>query len=155
MGKILVSYISFSGVTREVALEIAKKLKADVKEIIPKEPYTSEDLDWRDSNSRSSIEMRDSSSRPEIEDMGDISSYDTIILGYPIWWETFPREINTFIEKYDLAFKTIIPFCTSGGSDIETSIEDLKKCLVNSKIIEGKKLDVDSVNDFVDALDLD
>ncbi len=154
MGKILVTYVSFSGVTKKVAEEIANLTKADIQEIKPKIPYTNEDLDWRNSKSRSSLEMQDLNSRPEIEEMQDISIYDTIFIGYPIWWGTFPREINTFIEKYDLANKTIIPFCTSGGSGITESILDFKKYLLNSNIVEGKNLNMFNVKSFVESLNI-
>ena len=104
--------------------------------------------------SRSSKEMQDSDSRPEIEELGDISSYDIIYIGYPIWWGTYPREINTFMDKYDLAGKTIIPFCTSGGTGISKSIRDFKKFLPNSDVKEGKRLSVYDVESWIKSINI-
>lgn len=154
MSKSLVSYISFSGVTKKVAEKLARVTNSDIKEIKSTIPYTNEDLDWTNTESRSTLEMQDETSRPEIEDIGYLSSYDIIFIGYPIWWGTFPRQINTFIEKYDLSGKTVIPFCTSGGTGISESIQDLKKNLHNSNIIDGKKLDLSSVSSFAESLNI-
>ena len=151
MNKKLVIYISFSGITKEVAKKISSLTNSDILEIKPVIPYTDADLNWNDLTSRSSIEMQDNNSRPEIEDLGDISYYDTILIGYPIWWGTYPREINTFMDKYDLTGKTIIPFCTSGGSGISESISDFKNYLPNSKVLDGKKLSIYDVESWIES----
>jgi len=126
--KILVAVFSASGVTRRVGEEIAKLSGGDFYEIMPKEKYTSADLDWMNKRSRSSVEMKDPSIRPEIQGaVADLDSYDTVIVGYPIWWGVAPRIIDTFLESYDFSGKTIIPFCTSGGSGIGRSDAELHK----------------------------
>ena len=120
--KILVAVFSASGVTKRVGEEIAKIVGADFYEIVPKEIYTSADLDWMNKHSRSSIEMNDPSARPEIAGtVADMDSYDTVIVGYPIWWGVAPRIIDTFLESYDFSGKKIVPFCTSGGSGVGRS----------------------------------
>ena len=128
MGKTLVAYFSAGGTTARAAKALAQAAGADLYEIRPAQPYTSADLDWMDKNSRSSREMNDGSARPAIadavENMGD---YDTVFVGFPIWWYTAPRIVNTFLERYDFTGKTMIPFATSGGSGVEKSAEDLKK----------------------------
>jgi len=154
MSKILVSYISFSGVTKRVAEKLSEVTHGDLIEIKPVIPYNDADLNWNDSKSRSSIEMQDLSARPEIENIENIGDYDTIFIGYPIWWGTYPREINTFMDKYDMSGKTVIPFCTSGGTGISESISDLEKVLPNSNVIHGKKLSVSDVESFVESLEL-
>ena len=126
--KILVAVFSASGVTKRVGEEIAKIAGADFYEIVPKEIYTSADLDWMNKKSRSSIEMNDSSARPEINGkVADMASYDTVIVGFPIWWGVAPRIIDTFLESYDFSGKKIIPFCTSGGSGVGRSDTALHK----------------------------
>ncbi len=125
---VLVAYFSATGTTRYVAERMQENIPCDLLEIKPAQPYTEADLDWRDKKSRSTLEMNDSTARPEIEDIGiDLSQYELIYLGYPIWWGVAPRVINTFLEKYDLKGKEIIPFCTSGGSPVEPSVEALRK----------------------------
>ena len=120
--KSLVAVFSASGVTKKVGQAIAKVNGADFYEIIPKTPYSSADLDWTNKKSRSTLEMNDPESRPELADHAlNIDEYDTIILGYPIWWGVAPRIIETFLESYDFSGKTIIPFCTSGGSGLGRS----------------------------------
>lgn len=115
--KSLVAYFSCSGTTEKVAKLIADTLHADLYEIKPKEPYTSADLNWMDSSSRSSVEMRDKSSRPAIGNkVENMEAYDVVYLGFPIWWYIVPTIINTFLESYDFKGKTIVPFATSGGS---------------------------------------
>ena len=126
--KILVAVFSASGVTKRVGEEIAKIAGADFYEIVPKEIYTSADLDWMNKKSRSSIEMNDSSARPEINGkVADMASYDTVIVGFPIWWGVAPRIIDTFLESYDFSGKKIIPFCTSDGSGVGRSDTALHK----------------------------
>ena len=120
--KVLVAVYSASGVTRRVGQEIARICGGDFFEIVPKEIYTSEDLNWMNKKSRSSVEMNDPSARPEISGaVADMASYDTVIVGFPIWWGVAPRIIDTFLESYDFSGKKIIPFCTSGGSGVGKS----------------------------------
>ena len=126
--KVLVAVFSASGVTKKVGKEIARIAGADFHEIIPGEIYTSADLDWTDKKSRSSVEMNDPSARPEIANrVADMGSYDTVIVGFPIWWGVAPRIIETFLESYDFSGKKIIPFCTSGGSGVGKSDTALHK----------------------------
>ena len=126
--KVLVAVYSASGVTRRVGQEIARICGGDFFEIVPKEIYTSEDLNWMNKKSRSSVEMNDPSARPEIAGtVADMDSYDTVIIGFPIWWGIAPRIIETFLESYDFSGKTIIPFCTSGGSGVGRSDMELHK----------------------------
>lgn len=155
MKKMLVTYISFSGVTKEVALKLQQELNCDIMEIKPKVPYTKEDLDWTNPSSRSTLEMQEEECRPEIDTIQDISSYDIIFIGYPIWWGTFPREINTFLDMVSLEGKTIVPFCTSGGSGIDPSILDFKKYLPNSRVLNGKRVTAQSISSFLESLDLE
>ena len=116
MSKKLVAYFSASGVTAKVAETLAEAIGADIFEIEPKVPYTEVDLNWMDKKARSTIEMNDPASRPEIAVKRDnMKDYDTIFVGFPIWWYVAPTIINTFLESYDLTGKTIIPFATSGG----------------------------------------
>ena len=128
MSKILVAVFSASGVTERVGREIARLSGGDFYEIVPKAPYTDADLNWMDKKSRSTIEMNDPSARPEITGkVSDMAAYDVILLGYPIWWGVAPRIIETFLESYDFGGKTIVPFCTSGGSGLGRSGEKLQQ----------------------------
>ncbi len=141
MGKFLVTYFSASGVTKKAAENVAAILGADTYEIKPKEAYTSQDLNWMNKNSRSSIEMNDRSSRPEIEKPTiKLDKYDTILIGFPVWWYTAPTIINTFIESMDFSGKTLIPFCTSGGSGIAKCEEDLRNAYPDYEWKEGRRL---------------
>jgi len=138
MSKKLVAYFSASGVTAKVAEALSDALGADLFEIVPKVRYTKVDLDWRDKTSRSTIEMSDPSSRPEIESLRDnVADYDTIYVGFPIWWYVAPTIINTFLESYDLAGKTIIPFATSGGSSMGKTNEKLAPSCPGATLKEG------------------
>ena len=126
--KVLVAVFSASGVTRKVGEEIARIAGADFYEIVPKQIYTTADLDWMNKKSRSSVEMNDPSARPEIAGSAiNMASYDTVIVGFPIWWGIAPRIIETFLESYDFSGKKIIPFCTSGGSGVGRSDTALHK----------------------------
>ena len=126
--KVLVAVFSASGVTRKVGEEIARIAGADFYEIVPKQIYTPADLDWMNKKSRSSVEMNDPSARPEIAGSAiNMASYDTVIVGFPIWWGISPRIIETFLESYDFSGKKIIPFCTSGGSGVGRSDTALHK----------------------------
>ena len=127
MSKKLVAYFSASGVTKKAAEKLAKEQGADLFEIRPVQPYTDADLNWNNSQSRSSVEMKDSSSRVEIAArVPDMAGYDELFLGFPIWWGVAPHIINSFLEDYDLTGKTITPFATSGGSGYGRSNEELK-----------------------------
>ena len=141
--KALVTYFSASGVTRNAAKQVADIIGADLFEITPEQLYTEADLDWRDKQSRSTIEMNDKSSRPAIKDGGKIENlnqYEVVYVGFPIWWYTAPTIINTFIEANDFTGKTIVPFATSGGSNIKKACEDLQAAYPNYKFGEGKLL---------------
>ena len=141
MSKILVAYFSASGVTKKVAEKLAALVNADIHEIKPKVPYTKADLNWMDKKSRSSVEMKDKKIRPEIKDNDiDMSQYDEIILGFPIWWYVAPTIVNTFLEKYDFSGKKIILFATSGGSGFGNTVKELQPSAPNSEIVEGKLL---------------
>lgn len=126
MSNVLVAYFSASGVTKRVAEKIAGENGYDIFEIVPEEIYTPADLDYMDKNSRSTIEMNDKSFRPPIKQTCDVSSYDTVAIGFPVWWYTAPTIINTFIESVDLVGKRIKVFCTSGGSGVDKCVSDLQ-----------------------------
>ena len=141
MSKILVAYFSASGVTAKAAANLAKAVMADLYEIKPAVPYTSADLNWNDKKSRSSVEMSDKSHRPELADhAAPISEHDTILLGFPIWWDTAPTIIQTFLESYDFAGKTIILFATSGGSGLGRTASELSHSCPGAVIKNGKLL---------------
>ena len=157
----LVAYFSASEahVTAQVAKTLAEATDADLFEIGPEQIYSTADLDWRNDQSRSTIEMKDSTARPAVASkVENMDQYTTIYVGFPIWWYTAPRIVNTFLEQYDLTGKTIIPFATSGGSDIGKSGEDLKKASAPNAnwILPGKVLNgnppVDSLKTWVEAL---
>lgn len=136
----LVVYFSNTGNTKSIAEKIAAGLGANIYEIIPEDPYTDEDLDYNDDRSRSTIEMNDPSARPAIaESIENMEQYDTIYLGYPIWWAEAPRIIDTFVESYDFTDKTVIPFCTSGGSGIGSSAETLEELAGSGNWQDGHK----------------
>ena len=139
MSRKLVAYFSASGVTAKVAETLSEAIGADLYEIEPEVPYTKEDLDWMDKQSRSTIEMNDPASRPEIAVKRDnMKDYDTIFVSFPIWWYVAPTIINTFLESYDLTDKTIIPFATSGGSGIGKTNERLVPSCKGAKLMDGK-----------------
>ena len=139
--KILVAYYSATGTTKEVAEKIAKAAKADIYEITALKPYSNTDLNWHDSKSRTTIEQNDSSIRPEIASKdADVSKYDLIFIGYPIWWGDEPRILDTFVEKYNFEGKTLVPFCTSGGSGIGRSGKNLEKNAKSGKWLDGRRL---------------
>jgi len=138
MSKTLVAYFSASGVTGSAARTLSAALNADLYEIAPATPYTDADLDWRNANSRSSIEMKDKSSRPEIVNTPvNIANYDAILVGFPIWWYVAPTIVNTFLEKHDFTGKKIILFATSGGSDFGKTVDGLKVSAPGAVIEEG------------------
>lgn len=138
--KTLVTYFSASGVTKRVAEKIADAIDADIFEISPETPYSSADLDYTNKNSRSTIEMNDKSFRPPIKETIDISEYDIILIGFPVWWYTVPTIINTFIESCDMAGKTAIAFCTSGGTGIRACENDLKDAYPKINWKAGRRL---------------
>jgi flavodoxin len=147
--KTLVAYFSASGVTKGVAQQLAEVTGGDLHEIKPEKPYTEADLDWRDKNSRSTLEMKDLSSRPAITGkINNMADYDVVYVGFPIWWYTAPTIVNTFMEAYDFTGKTIIPFATSGGSTIKKACEDLKAAYPNLNWKEGKLLNRASKNEI-------
>ena len=129
MSKTLVAYFSASGVTAKLAKSLAQVTGADLHEIQPAEPYSSADLDWTNKKSRSSVEMNDPSYRPAIgNQVADMEQYDTVFVGFPIWWYVAPTIINTFLESYDFSGKTVVPFATSGGSGMGDTDRVLKGC---------------------------
>lgn len=152
MNNKLVCYFSASGVTKKVAERIAASVGADIFEIEPVEKYTDEDLQWTDKNSRSSREMQDLSFRPPIaKTVSGMENYDTIVLGFPIWWYTAPTIINTFIEAHDLSNKKIYVFVTSGGSNSDKSLSDLKEKYPNLNFVDARRFigsELDNVYKF-------
>ena len=151
MRKILVAYFSASGVTKGVAQRLAKVAGADLFEIRPAVPYTQADLKKKKKKSRSSVEMNDPLSRPEIAEMlPNMADYDTVFVGYPIWWYVAPHIINTFVESYDLSGKTLVAFATSGGSGIGKTVEELKKLYPDANWKDGKLLNNISDKELVD-----
>lgn len=160
MSKKLVAYFSASGVTAKVADMLADAVGADIYEIRPEVPYTKADLNWMDKKSRSTIEMNDKASRPAIADKdAKIDQYDTIFVGFPIWWYRAPSIINTFLESYNFSGKKIILFATSGGSKFGKTVEELKVSVpATCEIIEGKLLNgkqtISSIREWTEALNL-
>lgn len=139
MSRKLVAYFSASGVTAKVAERLSEAIGADLYAIEPEVPYTKADLDWMDKKSRSTIEMNNPASRPAIAGKRDnMNDYDTVFVGFPIWWYVAPTIINTFLESYDLTGKTIIPFSTSGGSDMGKTNEKLLPSCKGAKLLDGK-----------------
>lgn len=139
MSKKLVAYFSASGTTKKAAERLAKAAGADLFEIKPAAPYTSADLDWMDKKSRSSVEMNDPASRPEIAGkLSNMADYDTVFLGFPIWWYVAPRIISTFVESYDFTGKILVPFATSGGSGMGRTVDELKKLCPKANWKAGK-----------------
>lgn len=138
MSKKLVAYFSASGTTASVAKNLAKAASADLYEIKPETPYTKADLNWMDKQSRSSVEMRDKTSRPSLADNdANIAAYDTIFVGFPIWWYVAPTIINSFLEAYDFSGKKVVLFATSGGSGFGKAVAGLQGSAPNATILEG------------------
>ncbi len=160
MSKKLVAYFSASGVTENVARKLAQAAGADLYEIKPEVPYTEADLDWRNKNSRSSVEMQDKSSRPKLADKNaGIENYDVIFVGFPVWWYVAPTIINTFLESYDFSGKKIVLFATSGSSGFGKTVEGLKNSVSDNTVItEGRVLNgnptVEAIKEWVDQLNL-
>lgn len=156
MSKRLVAYFSASGVTKRTAEMVAEAAGADLYEITPKVRYTDADLNWMDKKSRSSVEMSDKKIRPEIitGDI-DVTPYDEILIGFPIWWYVAPTIINTFLESYDFSGKKIVLFATSGGSGFGNTVRELQPSAPNAQIVEGKLLNdanKQSVSKWVETL---
>ena len=138
--KVLVAYFSATHTTQGVAEKLAQGLNADLYEIVPAEPYTSDDLNYSDNNSRTTLEMNDATARPAISgSMENMEQYDVIFLGYPIWWGDAPRIMSTFVESYDFSGKTVVPFCTSGSSGIGSSASNLEKLAGNGTWLDGHR----------------
>lgn len=157
--KVLVAYFSATGTTKGVAEHIANGLNADIYEIVPEEPYTDADLDYNDNNSRTTIEMNDPNARPVISgSVENMEQYDTVFIGYPIWSGEAPRIVSTFVESYDFSGKTIVPFCTSGGSDIGSSAISLEQLTNGAAWLDGRRLNgsdsQDTVMEWANSLDL-
>jgi flavodoxin len=143
MSSKLVTYFSAGGVTANIAKTLAEAAGADLYEIKPAVLYTKEDLDWRNNQSRSSLEMSDKTKRPEIAagEKADIASYDVIFIGFPIWWYVAPTIINTFLESYDFSGKKIVPFATSGSSGLGNTVKELTPSVSpTAEIVKGKLL---------------
>lgn len=160
MSKILTAYFSASGNTKRLAETIAKAAGSDLFEIAPVTPYTNDDLNWMNKKSRSSIEMNDKGSRPEIsgtvENMGQ---YDTVLIGFPIWWYEAPRIIQTFLESYDFSGKSIVTFATSGGSGMGRTNDILaKSCAADVKWLDGKRMsgntDINTIKNWLSSLNI-
>ena len=138
MAKTLVAYFSASGTTEKVAKDLAAAVGADLFEIAPVQPYTSADLNWRDKNSRTTIEMNDEACRPAIAGtVADMGAYDTVFIGFPVWWYVEPRIIDTFLEGYNFAGKTVVPFATSGGSGLGKAPQRMQAIVPSAKVVAG------------------
>lgn len=156
-GQVLVAYFSATGTTKGVAEQLAESMDAALYEIVPEERYSSEDLDYNDQDSRTTREMNDPEARPAIAGaVEDMEQYDIVFIGYPIWWGEAPRIISTFMENYDFAGKTVVPFCTSGGSGIDDSVSDLKALASGARWLDGRRFDgsasQETVKEWIDSL---
>ncbi len=159
MKKILVAYFSASGETKKLAKTIAGVTGGDLFEIAPQVPYTAADLDWMDAGSRSTVEMKDKKSRPAIAgQVQDMGQYETVFVGFPIWWYQAPRIIETFLESYDFSGKKVVPFATSGGSGLGKTEDILKAVCPGAQWLPGKRLrsgeSAGAVQGWVDKLDI-
>ena len=159
MKKTLVAYFSASGETAKLAKTVAEVTGGDLFEIRPEVAYISADLNWNDKRSRSTVEMNDESSRPAIaSEVADMEQYDTVFVGFPIWWYQAPRIIETFLESYDFSGKTVVPFATSGGSGMGRTAEILRNCCPGAAVDTGKRLSsresAASVRKWVESLHL-
>ena len=139
MKKILVAYFSASGVTKKVAENMANAAGADLFEIVPEQPYTRADLNWMNRKSRSTLEMKDRNCRPAMAAKPDISGYDVILVGFPVWWYREPSIIDTFMESADFTGKTVVPFCTSGSSGIGDSAANMQSLAPGARVLNGKR----------------
>ena len=152
----LIAYFSASGLTKRLATNLSIATNYDLFEIEPEIKYSETDLNWMDKNSRSSVEMKDRSSRPLIKNKVDISKYDYIFVGFPIWWYREPSIIDTFLESYDFTNKTIIPFATSGGSNLGDTASNFKILAKGANILDGKKFSpnasIEELKNFVNNI---
>ena len=139
-GKVLVAYFSATGHTRTIAEYLQAALDADLYEIVPQEPYTADDLDYNTDGCRANREQNDDSARPAISGSVDnMAGYDVVFIGYPIWWGQAPKIVYTFLESYDLSGKTIVPFCTSGGSGIDGSLSGIQALAPDADWLAGQR----------------
>ena len=140
MSKTLVAYFSASGVTAAVAKKLAAAVGADLFEIQPEQLYTDDDLNWQNSRSRSSVEMNDRSCRPAIATtLENMAQYDAVLVGFPVWWYREPSIIDTFMEAYDFSGKKVVPFCTSGGSGLGDSAQNMQALAPGATVVNGKR----------------
>ena len=158
--KVLVAYFSATNTTQGIAEHIANGLSADIYEIVPEEPYTDADLNYNDNNSRTTIEMNDPNARPAISgSIENMEEYDVLFIGFPIWWGEAPRIVSTFMESYDFSGKTIVPFCTSGGSGMGSSAANLEQLTSGAQWLAGQRLNgsdsQEQVMEWVNGLGLD
>ncbi|MBQ7541907.1 MAG: NAD(P)H-dependent oxidoreductase [Clostridia bacterium] len=137
--KKLVAYFSASGETKAVAQKLAQAVNADLFEIVPQQIYTNADLNWRDKHSRSSVEMNDRACRPAMAAAPDVSGYDVIFVGFPVWWYREPSIIDTFMESTDFTGKMVVPFCTSGGSGLGDAAKNMQALAQGAKVQNGKR----------------
>lgn len=155
---IKVIYFSCTNTTKNVAIKISSYLNCDIDEIVPEIPYTSEDLNYNNNSSRANTEQNSDNARPAINNTINLEDYNTIFLGYPIWWGKLPKIIYTFCDIYNLDGYTIIPFCTSGSSGISTSVNELKTLEINATILDGKRFSSNAsdneIKTYIDSLDL-
>ena len=157
-GKLLVAYFTATNTTKKVAEELAKQLNCDIYQILPEKKYTSNDLNWNDEKSRSTLEQKDKNSRPKLNLSQDpkISNYDTIFIGFPVWWYMAPTIINTFLESFDFTGKNVVVWGTSWESDFEKTMENLEGSC-KGKLIKGVIFNKDhrskqDIKKFVDSL---
>lgn len=140
MRKILVTYFSAGGVTKGVAEKLARAAGAELFEIVPEQAYTDEDLNWNNRQSRSSVEMSDRTCRPGVRfTVSDMGQYDCVFVGFPVWWYREPSIIDTFLETYDFSGKTLVPFCTSGGSGLGETADNMRSIAKGADVREGKR----------------
>lgn len=145
--KKLVAYFSASGETKAVAQKLAQAVNADLFEIVPQQIYTNADLNWRDKHSRSSVEMNDRACRPAMAAAPDVSGYDVIFVGFPVWWYREPSIIDTFMESTDFTGKTVVPFCTSGGSGLGDAAKNMQALAQGAKVPNGKRFSASASSD--------
>lgn len=152
-GKALVIYFSCTGNTEAVANTISELTGAEMYEIVPEVPYTEDDLNYSNSDSRATKEQNDDSARPAIAgEAPRLSEYDTLYIGYPIWWGRLPKIMQTFFDTYDLSGKTILPFCTSGGSGISASVSEIEQAEPEANVLEGLQINGSSAANCTDAV---
>ena len=153
----LVAYFSATGTTARAATRLAQAIGADLFEIVPERPYSAADLNWSDKSSRSSVEMADESCRPAIASLVDnMDDYDTVYVGFPVWWYVEPRIVDTFLEAHDLAGKTVVPFATSGGSGLGRAPQRMAELAPGARVAEGRMLNgnpgLDELRDWTASL---